>query len=203
VRFVLAVDERSAATLDEDTLFEDAPEDFCDPLLCTLMEDPVLTPYNHVFDRSSILTHLLNDSSDPLSRQPMTASDLKPATELKAKIEAWKEEKKRLARGEAPAVSAAAAVPVLPPAPVQPVSQCSTPTPQECLGAIGGSLPSYEGGGSIGSLGPAAAGLSIGSSIAPFEEVQHEVEGEGEDADLMEALRLSMLEQGDGQGEGS
>jgi len=49
---------------DIDALTEDAPSEFLDPLLMTLMLDPVLLPSSKtVVDRSTILQHLLNEES--------------------------------------------------------------------------------------------------------------------------------------------
>jgi len=45
-------------------------------------------------DRSTITQHLLNDPIDPFNREPMTIDGIKPAVELKAKIDAWLEEKR-------------------------------------------------------------------------------------------------------------
>ncbi len=75
----------------EDEAMEDAPDEFLDPLLYTVMEDPVRLPTSGKYmDRSTIQQHLLNDNSDPFNRAPLTPDMLEPATELKAKIEAWK-----------------------------------------------------------------------------------------------------------------
>lgn len=45
----------------EDALgFEDAPDDFCDPIMGELMEDPVRLPTsNKIVDRKTIYRHLL------------------------------------------------------------------------------------------------------------------------------------------------
>jgi len=75
---------------------EDAPDEFLDPLLYSVMEDPVILPTsNNIMDRSTILQHLLNDATDPFNRQHLTPEMLVPATELKARIEAWKAGLKR------------------------------------------------------------------------------------------------------------
>lgn len=71
------------------------PEEFLDPLLDTLMVDPVILPSKTVIDRSTISTHLLSDQRDPFNRQKMTMADVQPATELKAKIELFKAEAKK------------------------------------------------------------------------------------------------------------
>lgn len=60
--------------------FTDAPEHFKDPLMDTIMEDPVLLPSGKVMDRCVILRHLLNASTDPFNRQPLTEDMLVSST---------------------------------------------------------------------------------------------------------------------------
>jgi len=67
----------------------DAPEEFLDALMFTLMEDPVELPSGHVVDSTTIQQHLLNEESNPFNRAPMAPSDPKPRPDLKAKITAW------------------------------------------------------------------------------------------------------------------
>ncbi|KAG2519761.1 hypothetical protein JM16_007023 [Phytophthora kernoviae] len=82
-----------AANLEE-TLGE-IPEEFLDPLVFTLMKDPVLLPSGYTMDRSCISQHLLNDQSDPFTRVPLTVNQLQPNTDLKAKIELWVREQQQ------------------------------------------------------------------------------------------------------------
>jgi len=71
------------------------PDDFLDPLMATLMQDPVILPISRmVMDRSTIRQHLLSDPHDPYSRAPLKIDDVLPATEMKAKIDAFKQERK-------------------------------------------------------------------------------------------------------------
>ncbi|CAH0393834.1 unnamed protein product [Bemisia tabaci] len=77
--------------------YSDAPDEFRDPLMDTLMEDPVMLPSGKVMDRPVIIRHLLNSSTDPFSRQPLSEDMLVPASELKERIEMWKREKKKAA----------------------------------------------------------------------------------------------------------
>uniref|UniRef100_A0A1B0D2V6 Ubiquitin conjugation factor E4 B n=1 Tax=Phlebotomus papatasi TaxID=29031 RepID=A0A1B0D2V6_PHLPP len=74
--------------------FADAPDEFKDPLMDTLMSDPVILPSGAIMDRSIITRHLLNSSTDPFNRQPLTEDMLQSATELKERIQAWKREKR-------------------------------------------------------------------------------------------------------------
>lgn len=52
--------------------FSDAPDHYKDPLMDTIMDDPVVLPSGNVMDRSIIVRHLLNASTDPFNRQPLT-----------------------------------------------------------------------------------------------------------------------------------
>ncbi|KAI9886767.1 MAG: Aminolevulinate dehydratase [Watsoniomyces obsoletus] len=71
------------------------PEDFLDPVMFSLMEDPVILPTSNVsVDRSTIRSHLLSDPNDPFNRVPLAIEDVKPNVELKAKIQAFKAERK-------------------------------------------------------------------------------------------------------------
>jgi hypothetical protein len=92
------VEAASRGVADEEELWQDAPEDFMDAVLDTVMKEPVILPSGNVVDRSTIMQHLLNDTTDPFNRQPMTIDDAKPATELKARMDQWIADK-RAARG--------------------------------------------------------------------------------------------------------
>lgn len=76
----------------------DIPADFEDPIMGVLMEDPVTLPSGHVLDRSTIVQHLLSDSKDPFSRQPMTIDDVVPHIELRERALAWKDSRIQLAK---------------------------------------------------------------------------------------------------------
>ncbi|POI35250.1 hypothetical protein CIB84_000998 [Bambusicola thoracicus] len=69
--------------------YSDAPDEFrgkliflntelLDPLMDTLMTDPVRLPSGTIMDRSIILRHLLNSSTDPFNRQTLTENMLEP-----------------------------------------------------------------------------------------------------------------------------
>ncbi|XP_046824698.1 ubiquitin conjugation factor E4 B [Vespa velutina] len=87
---VIARDNRAR---DED--YGDAPEEFRDPLMDTLMEDPVKLPSGIVMDKAVIIRHLLNSATDPFSRQPLSEDMLTPMVELKERISIWKQQKKK------------------------------------------------------------------------------------------------------------
>ena len=81
---------RQAAQGDET---EDIPDDFLDPIQCTLMRDPVTLPDSGVvLDRSTIKRHLLCDPSDPFSRAALTIDQVTPNKELKDRISSWAQE---------------------------------------------------------------------------------------------------------------
>eukprot|EP00520_Triparma_pacifica_P017474 CAMPEP_0118638712 /NCGR_PEP_ID=MMETSP0785-20121206/3841_1 /TAXON_ID=91992 /ORGANISM="Bolidomonas pacifica, Strain CCMP 1866" /LENGTH=1167 /DNA_ID=CAMNT_0006530001 /DNA_START=130 /DNA_END=3631 /DNA_ORIENTATION=+ len=94
-RLISAVEGARASSLDLEEVFKDPPEEYLDSLVYDLMEDPVILPTSpdYIVDRSTIAQHLLNDPHDPFNRQPLTMDQVKPNTELKGKIEAWKEER--------------------------------------------------------------------------------------------------------------
>uniref|UniRef100_A0A8B9TWL2 Ubiquitin conjugation factor E4 B n=1 Tax=Anas platyrhynchos TaxID=8839 RepID=A0A8B9TWL2_ANAPL len=78
--------------------YSDAPDEFRDPLMDTLMTDPVRLPSGTIMDRSIILRHLLNSSTDPFNRQTLTENMLEPVPELKEQIQAWMRDKQNADR---------------------------------------------------------------------------------------------------------
>ena len=74
--------------------YDDAPEEFFDPLTTLLMEDPMLLPSSKmVLNRSTIETHLLSDQTDPFNRSKLTKDMLVPELDLRAKINEYKKSK--------------------------------------------------------------------------------------------------------------
>ena len=70
--------------------YGEIPDEFRDPLMDTLMKDPVRLPTSgKIMDRSIIARHLLNSSTDPFNRQKLTENMLEPMTDLKEKIQNW------------------------------------------------------------------------------------------------------------------
>ncbi|KAF8459134.1 ubiquitin elongating factor core-domain-containing protein [Terfezia claveryi] len=73
------------------------PDEFLDPILSTLMQDPVVLPSSRfTVDRGTIKTHLLSDPRDPFNRSPLKIDDVVPNVELKAQIEAFKLERRNV-----------------------------------------------------------------------------------------------------------
>ncbi|KAG0749651.1 hypothetical protein G6F57_002879 [Rhizopus arrhizus] len=94
-RFVTRVELAVQTGIEEEEEMGEAPEEFLDPIFFSLMEDPVLLPTSSVIvDRSTIRAHLLGDTRDPFNRMPLSMDMVQPATELKERIVAWKEQQK-------------------------------------------------------------------------------------------------------------
>jgi ubiquitin conjugation factor E4 B len=67
------------------------PDEYTDPLMATLMEDPVILPISRqIVDRSTIMSHLLSDAQDPFNRTPLKIEDVLPNDALREEIKAWK-----------------------------------------------------------------------------------------------------------------
>ncbi|OWB58266.1 hypothetical protein B5S28_g4275 [[Candida] boidinii] len=80
---------------EEMELGDDIPDEFLDPLMFTIMKDPVKLPHSKVsMDRSVLKAHLMNDPTDPFNRTPLKLEDVEDDEELKLKIENFKKEKK-------------------------------------------------------------------------------------------------------------
>ena len=74
--------------------YDDAPEEFIDPLTYNLMENPVILPSSHInIDRRTIEEYLLANPTDPFNRNPLTKEELIPNDELKKKIDDYKMQK--------------------------------------------------------------------------------------------------------------
>uniref|UniRef100_A0A673LB13 Ubiquitin conjugation factor E4 A n=1 Tax=Sinocyclocheilus rhinocerous TaxID=307959 RepID=A0A673LB13_9TELE len=74
----------------EEETFSDAPDEFLDPIMSTLMLDPVLLPSSNVtVDRTTIARHLLSDQTDPFNRSPLTMDQIRPNEELRQQIMKW------------------------------------------------------------------------------------------------------------------
>ncbi|PIK50131.1 Ubiquitin conjugation factor E4 A [Apostichopus japonicus] len=102
-KFSDRVKEFAQEQVREEEAFADAPEEFMDPVTCTIMNDPVTLPSSKVnVDRSVISRHLLSysslpnsDHTDPFNRSPLTMDQVIPNTELKKKIVDWKREQRK------------------------------------------------------------------------------------------------------------
>jgi len=84
---------------DDEAELGEVPDEFCDPITCEIMVDPVKLPSGKSIDRPTITRHLLSDETDPFSRQRLTVEMLVEDTELKAQITAFKAAARRRASG--------------------------------------------------------------------------------------------------------
>jgi len=95
--FIAALSERAAELVEEEERgeWEDIPEEYLDPIMQTIMKDPVTLPASQqICDRSVIMRHLMSESTDPFNRQHLTEEMLEPNNELREKIEKWLEERR-------------------------------------------------------------------------------------------------------------
>jgi len=66
------------------------PEKFMDPIMGDVMRNPVKLPTSgKIVDHSSIERHLMNEETDPFTRQPLNIDDVEEMTDLKKSIEEW------------------------------------------------------------------------------------------------------------------
>jgi ubiquitin conjugation factor E4 B len=75
------------------------PDEFLDPLMATLMKDPVILPTSkQTVDRSTIASYLLSTPQDPFNRSPLKIEEVVDDVEMKAKVDAFLAEAKARAR---------------------------------------------------------------------------------------------------------
>ena len=78
---------------------EDIPDTFLDPIMSTLMQDPVLLPSSKIIvDRSTIARHLLSDQTDPFNRSPLSMEDVIPEVDLKNQIDTFLKDRRQANR---------------------------------------------------------------------------------------------------------
>mmetsp|Transcript_6081 Transcript_6081/g.9013 ORF Transcript_6081/g.9013 Transcript_6081/m.9013 type:complete len:1130 (+) Transcript_6081:87-3476(+) len=75
-------------------LEEIAPDNYVDPLTCALMTNPVKLPSGYICDSATIKQHLLNERSDPFTRQALEETHLIPLPQLGQEIQAWIQEQR-------------------------------------------------------------------------------------------------------------
>ena len=93
------IESTKQAIEQEDEWLGEPPDEFVDPLLATIMEDPVILPISRtVIDRGTIRQHLLSDPHDPFNRTPLKIEDVIDDNETKEKIAAWRAEAREKAR---------------------------------------------------------------------------------------------------------
>ena len=80
----------AAAQLSAEDFSDLAPDVFLDPIVYTLMADPVRLPTSgQIMDRASIERHLASDEQDPFNRKHLTKEMLVPHDGLRQHIQAW------------------------------------------------------------------------------------------------------------------
>jgi len=94
-KLVDKVEELRQLEADEELELGEIPDEFLDPLMATLMKDPVILPTSKTtVDLSTIKQHFLSDATDPFNRMPLKIEEVVPDLALKERIEAWVKEKK-------------------------------------------------------------------------------------------------------------
>lgn len=72
------------------------PEEFCDPLLGSLMRDPVLlTSSGRIVDRTVAMQCIQRGGRDPFNGKRLTTQMLAPQPELASRIQAWRDRPER------------------------------------------------------------------------------------------------------------
>lgn len=90
VKFVEMAKSIKIADEEEELELGEVPDEFLDPLMYTLMKDPVMLPTSKIsIDRSVLKAHLMNDPTDPFNRMPLKLEEVTDDTELKARIDSW------------------------------------------------------------------------------------------------------------------
>jgi len=78
---------------------DDIPDTFLDPIMSTLMVDPVLLPSSKIIvDRSTIARHLLSDQTDPFNRSPLSMEEVIPQDDLKSQIQTFLSQRRQANR---------------------------------------------------------------------------------------------------------
>lgn len=94
--FGLAAEQERIAYEQEEMELGEVPDELLDPLMFTLMEDPVILPSSRVtIDRSTVKAHLLSDPTDPFNRMPLKLEDVIDDVEMKEKVAQFKAGKKK------------------------------------------------------------------------------------------------------------
>ncbi|KAJ3033823.1 hypothetical protein HDV00_005788 [Rhizophlyctis rosea] len=101
--FVARVEEAIRSEAAEEEELGEVPDEFLDPLMATLMEDPVILPTSgQTVDRSTIKTYLLSGAQDPFNRQPLSIDMVIPNEELKGQIDEWRRGQRKGGSGDGP-----------------------------------------------------------------------------------------------------
>ncbi|KAF2642401.1 hypothetical protein P280DRAFT_467762 [Massarina eburnea CBS 473.64] len=75
----------------EDADLGEIPDEYLDPIMASLMEDPVTLPLSkQTLDRSTVRSHLLSDPHDPFNRAPLSIDQVIPNDALREEIQTWR-----------------------------------------------------------------------------------------------------------------
>ncbi|KNZ58553.1 hypothetical protein VP01_1908g1 [Puccinia sorghi] len=78
-KLVDKVEELRQLEADEELELGEIPDEFLDPLMATLMKDPVILPTSKTtVDLSTIKQHFLSDATDPFNRMPLKIEEVVP-----------------------------------------------------------------------------------------------------------------------------
>ncbi|XP_050447919.1 ubiquitin conjugation factor E4 A [Cataglyphis hispanica] len=95
-QFAKSVKKAANQKREEDEILVGIPDEFLDPIMSTVMTDPVILPSSKItVDRQTIARHLLSDQTDPFNRSPLTMDMIKSNVELQQKIQEWISQRKR------------------------------------------------------------------------------------------------------------
>jgi len=78
----------------KDKIIYEIPDELCDPIMDTLIEQPVMLPNNIIIDYGTISRHLLNNDSNPFNRELLTLeilAEYNKKDSIKTKIDEFKE----------------------------------------------------------------------------------------------------------------
>ncbi|KAJ4482100.1 ubiquitin conjugation factor E4 [Lentinula aciculospora] len=95
-RLLITKVEEAKEILEAEEDLGEIPDEFLDPLMFSIMRDPVILPTSRTtIDRATIRSHLLSDTTDPFNRMPLAIEDVVPNIELKKQIDAFLIERKQ------------------------------------------------------------------------------------------------------------
>lgn len=120
-QFAKSVEKAANQKREEDEILIGIPDEFLDPIMSTVMTDPVILPSSKItIDRQTIarlicnilyniiltykilyiyisiyFRHLLSDQTDPFNRSPLTMDMIKSNVELQQKIQEWISQRKQ------------------------------------------------------------------------------------------------------------
>ncbi|KIL63235.1 hypothetical protein M378DRAFT_79950 [Amanita muscaria Koide BX008] len=96
LQILVAKVEEAKVVLEAEEDLGEVPDEFLDPLMFSVMRDPIMLPSSRtILDRATIKSHLLSDPKDPFNRAPLILEDVIPCPELKARIDEFIVQRRR------------------------------------------------------------------------------------------------------------